>query len=498
LRFWIILLAALLLRSVFFVGFALGDDLAYVSRVNEILSGHYPQLDPLNQYAYRPLLLYLFTGGVAVFGHTDFGVVAPVLLCSLLTVAIVYGFARTLVHADAAAWCAVLFAFEPFNVINSTTMTNDVVLACLTFGAVTLFLEADRQVLRRSSDGLNIAAGVLMVAAFLTKITMLPALVALGIYSLARLRSAGAAVVRAHSPFYATFLAGMILVCLVYYLKAGDPFWQFRAETQYYETYKPDWYKSGAIDYPYLMWQYPRSLFGRSGYEDFTYREHGWLFWLFLPAAVAAVRRPANGILRFLVLFVCVVFAFFEFYPQYVRPYYLPLVRQERYLEMLVPAAVIVVGWWLYELSRRQRVVAGIALCVFLGDAMWQASRRSELYNDSQQDLRALGAYARSTVAPTGKRLGVDVPARNALAFYVDRTPIQLESLEQDDVQDFAGGYIAVGGARSFWWSKEFTLRMPRQDVPDDWVLTFEVPGTRRPWRDSSLRVYYVPDRNSR
>jgi hypothetical protein len=139
-------------------------------------------------------------------------------------------------------------------------------------------------------------------------------------------------------------------------------------------------------------------------------------------------------------------------------------------------------------------VLAGVVLSALLGDAVWQASRRSELYNDSQQDLRALGSYARFTIAPAGKRLGVDVPARNALAFYLDRTPVSIETLEQDKVRDFAGGYIAVGGARSFWWSREFTLRMSG-DVPRDWVLTYEVPGTRRPWRDSPLRVYYVPER---
>ena len=58
-----ILVAAVALRALFFVGFGLGDDLAYIAHADQILSGGYPPLDPLNQYAYRPLLLLLFAAG---------------------------------------------------------------------------------------------------------------------------------------------------------------------------------------------------------------------------------------------------------------------------------------------------------------------------------------------------------------------------------------------------------------------------------------------------
>jgi hypothetical protein len=88
LQLFLILVSAVILRTLFFVGFGLGDDLGYIGHADSILAGRYPPLDPLNQYAYRPLLLYLLAGGIALFGHTDIGVVAPVLLASLVTVAL--------------------------------------------------------------------------------------------------------------------------------------------------------------------------------------------------------------------------------------------------------------------------------------------------------------------------------------------------------------------------------------------------------------------------
>ena len=65
------------------------------------------------------------------------------------------------------------------------------------------------------------------------------------------------------------------------------------------------------------MWQYPRSLFGLSGYPDYRYRDHGFLFWWVLPASVVVVVSRGNDILKLLAALAVVVFAFFQFYPQY-------------------------------------------------------------------------------------------------------------------------------------------------------------------------------------
>jgi hypothetical protein len=489
----LVVAAALILRSIFFVGFALGDDLGYLAFAGEILNGRYPPLDPLNQYAYRPLLLYLYAGGIGAFGYTDLGAVAPVLLASLATTAVVYACVWRLIDPRAAWWCAILFAFEPFNIVNSTTMTNDVVLASLVFASITVFLIGDRQASAASALGWHALAGLVMVAAFLVKITILPALAALGVYTSIAWGTRGWTVGARHAAFYLTFAAGLAAICLAYYLKTGDPLWQFRSELAYYDAYKPDWYLAGQIDYAHLMWQYPRSLWGSSGYETYLYLDHGPLFWVFLPAAVYAVARHwQNTAVRMVLMFWLIVLLFFEFYPQYLSPY-LPLVRQERYLEMLIPATVIVVGIALAALFRRRPAIALAVLMLVLVDSVIEASRRSFLINDSQNDVRALARYAESTIQRTGKRLGVDVPARNSLLFYLREVPVPLVALEAKDVPAFSDGYLAVGGSRSFWWSKDLALTLAADQVPPSWVTTLEVPGKAMPWRPSPLRVYYVP-----
>jgi 4-amino-4-deoxy-L-arabinose transferase-like glycosyltransferase len=492
LQLGLILVSAIVLRALFFVGFGLGDDLGYIGHADSILAGHYPPLDPLNQYAYRPLLLYLFAGGIALFGHTDLGVVAPVFLAGVATSGIVFLFVRTLVDPAAAWWCALLFAFEPFNVVNSTTMTNDVILACLTFAGMTLFLIADRCQSGARSRWSFAGAGLLMIAAFLIKIAFLPILFAVGLYSLAALRGRPRTVLTQHAIFYGTVLAGLVCVCVVYYVKKGDLFWQFKAETFYYQTYKPDWYQAGLIDYAALMWQYPRSLFGLSGYYDFRYFDHGLLFWLVAPAACLVIVR-GRSVLRFLVAVCAIVFLFFEFYPQYLTPRYLPLVRQDRYLELMLPAAAIIAGTALHALFRRHRALATCILAVLLVDSVVEASRRYTEYDDSQRDMRELARYAEATIAPAGGCLAVDLPARNALSFYLRSTAVQLQQIAGRAVDDVRNCYIAVGGARSFWWSGDQVFDIMAQ-APPHWIRTYTLPGPIRPWRRSSLRVFFVHD----
>jgi hypothetical protein len=421
-------------------------------------------------------------------------VVAPVLAASLATTAVVFVFVRELVDPKAAWWCALLFAFEPFNVVNSTTMTNDVILACLTFAAMTVFLIGDRSSESRRSIWLFAAAGGLMLGAFLVKITFLPVLLVMGGYSLVAVGRQGAAALRRHAPFYATLALGLGAICIAYYFLKGDLFWQFKAETFYYQTYKPDWYVKGDIDYPFLMWQYPRSLFGVTGYPGFAYREHGFLFWWVLPASAVVMAGKGNGILKLLVALAVTVFGFFEFYPQYLSPRYLPLVRQERYLEMLVPAAVIVAGTTLFWLYRRHRVLGLAILCFLLADFVVQASRRSAQYDDSQQDVRELAKFAASTVAAAGSCIAADRPAQQALSFYMRGSTVPVEQIAVRGHRDIQRCYVAVGGSRSFWWSREEVLDIPSADVPPHWVLAYQVPARLAPWRPTNLRVYYAKE----
>jgi hypothetical protein len=121
---------------------------------------------------------------------------------------------------------------------------------------------------------------------------------------------------------------------------------------------------------------------------------------------------------------------------------------------------------------------------------VWLATQ----YDDSQQDMRELARYAESTVLPTRRALAVDIPALNSLAFYLKDKPVQLELVgEQLELREC---YVAVGGARSFWWSRDLVFDPDEKDLPRNWTPAYEVSGQKRPWRPSNLRVYYAASPN--
>src|SRR5262245_26197551 len=190
--------------------------------------------------------------------------------------------------------------FEPRNVIRATTMAPDVILSCLVFASCGLFLLADRERSGAKGAWLFVAAGALMVAAFLVKITILPVLLALGLFS-AIVSIRDRAIIRRHLVFYGTFALGFACICAVYYVKKGDLLWQFRSELTYYRAPGPP-DPPRLLDYRTLLMEYPRSLFGRSGYERYRYFEHGLLFWVFVPAAVWLGARRREAVTGFFIV----------------------------------------------------------------------------------------------------------------------------------------------------------------------------------------------------
>jgi hypothetical protein len=55
---------------------------------------------------------------------------------------------------------------------------------------------------------------------------------------------------------------------------------------------------------------------------------------------------------------------------------------------------------------------------------------------------------------------------------------------------EVSDAYIAVGGARSSWWSRQLVFDLAPESIPSHWHLTYQEHGKRLPWRPSNLRVY--------
>ena len=74
--------------------------------------------------------------------------------------------------------------------------------------------------------------------------------------------------------------------------------------------------------------------------------------------------------------------------------------------------------------------------------------------------------------------------------FYLKNVSLTLELVTADRQLSLRDCYVAIGGARSFWWARDIVFDVPQEQLPPNWILAYEVAGQKRPWRPSNLRVY--------
>jgi 4-amino-4-deoxy-L-arabinose transferase-like glycosyltransferase len=163
-----VVLLAVFLQSVFFVGVMPYDSSGYALRCVRIADGTFA-LDAKNRlYVTRPLLLFPCGLAFRLLGPSDFSAGLYPMLCSLGTVVLTYLIGRRLFGNAAAALAASLLALCPQYVVFSTTLMPDVPLAFYMTLSVYLFLLGDSSASARRWVFFA-AAGLLLGAAWLVR-----------------------------------------------------------------------------------------------------------------------------------------------------------------------------------------------------------------------------------------------------------------------------------------------------------------------------------------
>jgi hypothetical protein len=124
-----ILILAAFIRILFFVGVQLGDDLAYLGYVNDLLKGDFRL--PVNHWETRVGLIvpvYFFS---KLFGLNEYTIALFPFLCSLINVFLVYRISKYLFSRKIAIISAVLLSFFPLELYYSTSVYPTVPLSTM-------------------------------------------------------------------------------------------------------------------------------------------------------------------------------------------------------------------------------------------------------------------------------------------------------------------------------------------------------------------------------
>ena len=174
----LVLLLAIVLRVVFFVGLVSGDPqddgIYYGNALSLQADGpdyleRYKNLpadflaNPIDQFNVRPMITYPIAASFALFGSGEVAASAWAFLCSVLSVLVVYRLGTVLHDRTVGLVAALLCAFYPLEVINGTRILSDVQVGLFASIGLLLFVEA----MRRRSVPMFVLSGVATACAYL-------------------------------------------------------------------------------------------------------------------------------------------------------------------------------------------------------------------------------------------------------------------------------------------------------------------------------------------
>jgi len=377
-----------------FSGIGLGDDMTYAHVVHQIITTGYPEpADPI-VFLLRPAFLYPVATSVRWFGWTDFGFVLPVLAASLIGIASTYLLGAALSGRTAAILSALTLSLAPLDLVNSTTLTNDICGSAYlgvgaVFGIAAFRKRSHRQLLFAVLGGFIFGLSTLVKISFVVAVAPLAICVTHEIWRKRHTWKIGAAMLAG----YASALFLLALFCL---LKFGDglaPLSELEFNYGAMEReYSPDQLTATLLYYPRMIAGLRPA--GPYGHEIFPF---GWFFLLAIMSTCAVPFLNIRSAWRPGVFFLFLLLVM-EFWPLELQPYYAPIHRLPRFLHIAAIPGALMIGICLSEMLKRKfewKVVAVATLAIYAVTSLRVSSAASDHHNDCMRDVRLVAEHLR-------------------------------------------------------------------------------------------------------
>ncbi|MBN2437858.1 MAG: glycosyltransferase family 39 protein [Deltaproteobacteria bacterium] len=478
------------IRIEYFIGFALGDDFNYFILIKNALAGSGIQYDYLNQYAFRPLLLLSALLSFKLLGINEAAFILPVFLASIGGIFVAYYLGKTLFSPCAGFLAAFILAIYPFNIYNSVTFDNDVIISFFMGLVILVFIKA-RESEKPLQVILYVTGGFTIVVSYLFKMTSLSILGILGVFSLLEIFLYRKNLRQLW--FYAAFAFFFLLALCFYKAETGEFFRHFKAENIYYDHWKnlfvPADYWNGNLNIKELLFEYPYHLFLPLTLGTVRFFEFGLYFYFFPPALVLMLWKNKNRwVSLFLFWWFFSLFLFLEFMPLYWDPYYYPLPRQERYLEIITLPTILTIAWFLTWMARRSKITFTLLLLIIVSSSLYYTHIRCTYVKDSIADLKGVSKWLCEEKA---SEVYVDYPGFGPVFFHTNNCNIAVKSLERIKTDPPSkGAYVLSGGSRMYLWERGIirTVEEECPELPLTAVITYPESWTHN--RKGRLTVY--------
>jgi 4-amino-4-deoxy-L-arabinose transferase-like glycosyltransferase len=438
-----------------------------------------------------------------VFGPGEIQASLWGLLCSLLSVLVVYRLGVVLHGRSVGLMAALLCAFYPLEVVNGTRILSDVQVGLFSSLALLCFTEATL----RPRPMMYMLAGAAAGGAYLANgrgLIVAAALLGVAMLLAAFRKAAPLAWVWIGGGFLAVFSAEALL----YSMTTGDALFSYHIQ-------------SGASYFKYLHEPVSSFSLGRLHVEYTNGRpfdllrtvflvdryptdQFGLFFFLFAAATLFSLIRRSNLLLAGLAIG---LFLYLEFGPLRLsidwprgEVHYMMVFKQPRFLLMLTAPLVVMAAYFLCAVSRA-RPIAGVLLTTGLCiTALSATAYTRHYYRAGLSDLRAAAEDVRLN---SGKMFFGDLWAILHLQIFSGQRAQNLAVLSAGDTLDkVRHGCVMLGGSRGVELLADYvegSLPVFARAVldtgmaPDGWEIMREIKGERSPLRRRDFRIYCVP-----
>ena len=518
-----IVLFALVLRVLFFVGFAGGDpqdDGIYLNICKDILKTGFPNhivqkqqiltqhiINPIYIFPSRLVFVYCTALSLYLLGVNDFAAAFFPLVCSMTSIWLSYKIGALVFTRRTGLYAALVLCLCPLDIIFSTRITPDVPIACFILAGIYFLLKG----LLKGNSADYIFSGFFFGFGYLVKETVLIGLLCAGVIIVV------AGVHGKWFPMKSFWIVVGILVVLwleAFYYQSITDFPLLRPmliRKVYKIKYAQEWRNViECIDWKWFVFQYPRNTLlqhSKSMLNLFRPMQEVHCFGLFFyPAVISACfliwRRLPNTWIVLTWFFVA--FLFVEFGPLEINFGKQPLIvynlieKQSRYLTVLCAPAALLVGVWLQSVGiRYRRYIVVLLFSLLVGNCIICAFKSSLFFRKHTADLREASRFFQ--LLPS-KRIYADWLAIEQLSFYSGFVPheyIDIALLAKNPyASESRNSYVLIGGARGAGVIAEVFENGYAQlleQIPKHWIELKTILGCNDVFRKRDLKIYSIP-----
>lgn len=488
----LILIFAIFIRLLFFVGFGLGDDSYYASMSKTFMERGFNSLYLEFGSNYRIGLWVPISFFFKILGISNISFVLFSFLTSIGLIIIVYLIGKELFNGKVGLIAAFFITIVPFDSVFASSMTIDIPSGFLLALSFLLFIKGNKSS-RFNSIVYYSAASLCLIWSYFIKIPSVFMVFVFPLISLINFKK-----IKKHFIFY-IILSGLFLTSFIIdYSISRDPLHYLHQELKYGP--KPSQFK-------YIWDWYPKWMFTRE--MSFNILLFGYFFYVSVFAIVyCLVKRIKES--HYLLIWFFTIFVLLEFLPMGINPY-MVAPRFFRYTYAFFVPATLISAMALYSIWKSSvrkhpaliKILFALFFFILTYTSLIEGSKLANIYKDSFSDSREAAIFI-SKLEP--KAIYADNSMLDRFNFYTvyERTnqtflsfsiDFQKEIVEGKNysaLYKISDGYAVLGGARSPDISPIFVLNSNQFEVPKNWILIKEIEREKEFYRAENLKIYQI------